>query len=143
MLLTHYFKRISQIKKFNSFIFCFLFSFNLLCGQSLFINEFMAANTTIPDEAGEFDDWIELYNAGSVPIDINGYFLSDDILNPMTFQIDTSVVIEPGDFILLWADKDLTQGKLHLDFKLGAGGEQISLMSPAGVFVNILSRLPG
>ena len=99
----------------------------------------MASNTTIADEAGEFDDWIELYNGGGTAINLNGYFLSDDILNPMAVQLDTSVIIQPGGFVLLWADKDPEQGKLHLDFKLGAAGEQISLMSPSGVFVDSLT----
>ncbi len=112
---------------------------NYSTAQSLVINEFMAANSTIPDESGEFDDWIELFNSGSVAVDLNGYFISDDINDPMAVQIDTSVVIEPGEFVLIWADKDLTQGKLHVNFKLSAGGEQISLMTPGGSFVDSLS----
>ena len=116
-----------------------IFNLTILSGQSLYINEFMAGNTMIPDEFGEFDDWIELYNGGPTPIDINGYFLSDDISNPLFFQIDTSVIIDPGGFILLWADKDPEQGKLHLDFKLSATGEQISVMSSFGEFTDSLT----
>jgi len=124
----------------SKFLLLFIvFSYSIASGQSLFINEFMAANTTIPDEAGEFDDWIELYNGGSSDIDINGYFISDDAANPLAFQIDTSVIIEPGGFVLLWADKDEEQGKLHLNFKLSAGGEYISIMSSFGSIVDSLT----
>ena len=35
------------------------------------INELMASNaTTIQDESGEFEDWIELYNTGQGPFDV-------------------------------------------------------------------------
>ena len=35
----------------------------------LFINEFMASNdSTIADEAGEYDDWIEVYNGDDDPV---------------------------------------------------------------------------
>ena len=41
------------------------------------INELMSDNVTaVADEAGEFDDWIELYNNSNAPIDISGYGLS-------------------------------------------------------------------
>lgn len=43
----------------------------------LFINEIMADNdSTIedPDEAGAFEDWVELYNPGSTSIDLSGFY---------------------------------------------------------------------
>ena len=32
------------------------------------------------DEDGDKPDWIELYNAGNSPVDLTGYYLSDNIL---------------------------------------------------------------
>ena len=41
----------------------------------------MASNdSTITDEHGEYDDWIELYNNTNNPIDLSGYYLSDNYL---------------------------------------------------------------
>ena len=40
-------------------------------GSTLFINEFMASNSSdsgIHDPAGDYDDWIEIYNFGDTPI---------------------------------------------------------------------------
>ncbi|MDB4615088.1 lamin tail domain-containing protein [Akkermansiaceae bacterium] len=43
------------------------------------INEVMANNeSTLADGQGEFDDWVEIYNGGNTPLDLSGYFLSDD-----------------------------------------------------------------
>jgi hypothetical protein len=102
---------------------------------SLFINEFMAANTACcPDNdsgVDEFDDWIEIYNAGSQPVNIGGMYVSDDKTNPFNSKIPsdnaTATTIPAGGFILLWADGSRGQGPLHLDFSLAAAGEDIGL----------------
>ena len=40
----------------------------------LAISEFMASNdSTVPDEDGEFTDWIEIINEGNEPTDLGGY----------------------------------------------------------------------
>ena len=45
----------------------------------LSINEIMASNATvIADNEGDFDDWIEIYNAGNVSVNLAGLYLSDD-----------------------------------------------------------------
>lgn len=99
------------------------------------INELMASNTSCcPDTDGgtsEFDDWIEIYNAGLVSVDIGGMYLSDDNNNPFGHRISDSdpalTTIPPGGFLLLWADEDEEQGPLHLGFRLSSAGEDIGL----------------
>jgi len=62
-------------------------------GSGLVINEFMASNRqTIedPDEAGQYPDWIELYNASDTPIILNGMYLTDDVNEPTRWQIPQS-----------------------------------------------------
>jgi len=98
----------------------------------LFINEFMASNrTTIKDEAGNYADWIELYNAGNQAVDIGGLYLSDDLHNPGLWRISEispyTTTIQPDSFLLLWADNDTSQGLLHLGFQLAREGESISI----------------
>ena len=47
---------------------------------TLFINEFLASNDTCcSDEEGEFDDWVELYNSSSNPIDVGGMYVADNL----------------------------------------------------------------
>jgi len=102
----------------------------------LFINEFMADNDAVvedPDEPGEHPDWIELYNPGTEAVDLQGLYLTDDLADPTQHQIAQTLVISAGGFVLLYADGDPEQGAAHLDFKLGASGEEIGLFAADGV----------
>ncbi|MCD4737238.1 MAG: CotH kinase family protein [Bacteroidales bacterium] len=96
------------------------------------INEFMADNeTTVTDQDGEYDDWIELYNNNEYPAVINGWYLSDDAGNPGKWPFpDTTIA--PGDYLIVWADEDGSQEGLHANFKISANGEMI-LLSDAGL----------
>lgn len=99
------------------------------------INEFMADNDSIiedPDEAGAFEDWIELYNSGTEVIDLSGMFLTDDATDPTQWQFAEGTTIAAGGFLLIWADGDTDQGANHTSFKLSAGGETIALFHTDG-----------
>ena len=72
-------------------------------GQTVSINEVMASNgETIADMDGDFEDWVEFYNYGNEPVDLEGYGFSDDYDNPFRW-IFPSVTIEPGEYLLVWA----------------------------------------
>ena len=93
----------------------------------LYVNEIMASNNnTIADDAGEYDDWIEIYNGGSDPIYLGDKFLSDNQTFPDKWQLP-DMSIQPGEFLIFWADNDETQGTNHTNFKLSAGGEFIGI----------------
>ena len=95
--------------------------------QLIYINEFMASNdTTIADEFGEFDDWIEVYNADSESIWLGDKYLSDDFDNPAKWQFP-QIELLPKEFLLIWADNDTEQGENHATFKLKKEGEQIGI----------------
>lgn len=96
------------------------------------INEIMTRNeSSIRDNYGEADDWIELYNKGEIPVDIGGMYLSDSLGHLTQWKIPDlypdSTTIYPGEYMILWADADTTQGILHLGFKLNAEGESLIL----------------
>ena len=60
--------------------------------QGLFINEFMADNDTIvADEYGEYDDWLEIYNAGLTSVDLGGMYLTDDLSEPTKWMISVGI----------------------------------------------------
>ena len=44
-----------------------------------------------PCEAGEYPDWIELYNASDEPVALNGMYLTDDVNEPTQWQIRPEV----------------------------------------------------
>ena len=97
------------------------------------INEFLASNTSCcTDENGDYDDYIEIYNPGDEPADIGGLFITNALGNvDEYFQIPSgndSTIIDPGGFLLLWADEESEQGVLHVGIELGSGdGEQVGL----------------
>ncbi len=94
----------------------------------LFINEFLASNTAVNrDEAGEYDDWVELYNAGPLTVSLSMMYLSDSLADPTEWQFPAGTVIPPGGFLLVWCDNDVGQGPLHANFKLDRTGEEIGL----------------
>lgn len=68
------------------------------------IQEWMASNqTTIADEDGDFEDWIELHNPGAEAVDLSDWGLSDDLDNPFRWRFAPGTVLEPGGFLLVWA----------------------------------------
>ncbi|MEY3399156.1 MAG: hypothetical protein RL220_1750, partial [Bacteroidota bacterium] len=94
------------------------------------INEVMAMNNTgfITDEASEEEDWIELFNRGSEPVDLSGYYLTDNTGNLDKWEFP-DYTIQPGEYLIVWADEDSTQGIWHANFKLSSSGESISLIN--------------
>lgn len=89
------------------------------------INEFMAQNDSIPDPAGEFDDWIEFYNNTANPLNLGGMYLSDDPTLPTKWQFPANTIIDANGYLIVWADNDSGQAGLHANFALSANGEQI------------------
>jgi len=104
---------------------------------SLVINEFMASNDgSIQDPQGQYDDWIEIHNYGSGPVNIGGMYLTDDLSFPTKWQIPNNnpalTVITQGEYLLIWADNDIYDAGLHANFKLDAEGEEIGLFDKDG-----------
>lgn len=98
---------------------------------SVVINELMSSNTaTVADEAGEFDDWIELYNKSSNAIDLSGYHLSDNPDKHGKWTFLQGTVIGANGYLIVWADEDSSQGPLHANFKLSSTGESLIFSAP-------------
>ena len=105
--------------------------------NNIVINEFMADNeTTVPDEADEYDDWIELYNNSQASIALSGMYLSDDLGNLNKWALPD--VMMPGQsYYIVWADNDEDQGDHHASFKLSSGGEGIYLSDVFGIIDSV------
>ena len=107
------------------------------------INEWMADNAPPGGFAnpadGLFPDWFELFNPNEAPVNLSGFFLTDDLAVPTRWRIPTNTVIAGRGFLLVWADHQTGQNSglagsdLHAAFQLSAGGEAIGLFAPDGV----------
>lgn len=96
------------------------------------LNEVMADNYSTmedPQEAGEFPDWIEIYNDEAFTVDLGGMFLTDDPSEPNMFEIPSGIMIPPYGFVVFIADDEVDQGSMHTNFKLGSSGDSVYLLS--------------
>ena len=100
------------------------------------INEFLASNVNgMTDEAAQHDDWIELHNTTNTTQSMVGLYLSDDPLSLNEWALpDTS--IEAGQYLIIWADNDPTQGKMHANFKLSKAGNAVYLSKTNGTILD-------
>jgi hypothetical protein len=107
-------------------------------GPLLFINEVMASNTSVlADPQSEYDDWIEIHNAGDLPLDLAGLFLTDDLDEPAKWQFPGDqpelTTIPPLGYLLVWTDGDTQDAPgLHASFSLDGAGEQAGLFDADG-----------
>jgi hypothetical protein len=102
------------------------------------INEVLASNGhTRADPQGEYDDWIELYNRGTTPVNLGGMYLTDDPAEPTKWQFpknaSTQTTVPAHGYLLVWADSEVGDSGLHASFNLSASGESVALFDLDGL----------
>ncbi len=96
------------------------------------INELLAHSDTHPD------DWIELHNTTDTPVNIGGWFLSDDNDTEQErkkYQIPEGTFIEPNDFIVFYESQSFNNPSApgcNIPFQLSENGETVYLQSGSG-----------
>ncbi|MEN8735888.1 MAG: CotH kinase family protein, partial [Akkermansiaceae bacterium] len=110
----------------------------------LIITEFMASNdAVIADEDGDFEDYIEIFNPTSSPLDLAGHYLACNENSPLRWQFPSpagGIPIQPGESIVVFAsgkDRKPFGGPYHTDFGLSASnGEDLLLSNSNGVVLD-------
>ena len=127
-----------------AFLIVFLFGIKYSFAQ-IVINEYSCSNfTTVTDNFGANEDWIELFNTTGAAISLNGYYLSDKSSNPTKWQF-TGGTIPANGTIIVWASKnDLSAGpNFHTNFSLTqTKPEEIVLSNPTGTIIDQLILNP-
>ncbi len=114
----------------------------------LHINEWLAANngSLLNPATGDADDWFEIHNPGTAPVDLGGFSLTDRPDAPNRSIIPAGFTIPARGFLLVWADElpaaSIPGGDLHANFRLSQGGESITLFDPLGRLVDSVSFGP-
>ena len=104
--------------------------------SAVLINEVMSSNKgTVPDETGDFPDWVELYNHTDTAIDISGYGLSDDLLTAAKWTFPSNTVIEANGYLVVFCSGDVDRGRLHAGFRINANDDVI-LSSVSGSVID-------
>ena len=106
------------------------------------ISEFLAINGSkqplspggLLDENGDSSDWIELYNPTDTPIDLKGWYLTDDA-NDLTRWELPSFQIGPDQCKIVFAsgkNRDDPDGPLHTNFRLDGSEGFLALVMADG-----------
>jgi hypothetical protein len=92
-------------------------------------------NELLANSQGAGPDWIELSNTTDQPINLSGWFLSDDANNLTKYEIATGTSIPAGGYIVFYEDRHFgnpSDPGCHEPFALSANGETVYLHSGAG-----------
>ncbi len=101
------------------------------------ISEFLANPNAeaLVDEDGEREDWVEIFNPESEPLDLEGYFLTDDLTLEERWEIPAGVTLEGNGYLVIFAsgkDRANAAGTLHTNFKLNSNEDHLILIAPDG-----------
>ncbi|MEN6425681.1 MAG: lamin tail domain-containing protein [Phycisphaerales bacterium] len=102
----------------------------------LVINEVLASNESVVAMDGAFPDLVELHNGGSQAISLSGMSLSDDPQQPAQFVFPAGATMNPGDYLVLFADSETTASGYHLGFGLNAEGDGLYLYDAVGELID-------
>ncbi|MEX0642187.1 MAG: lamin tail domain-containing protein, partial [Pirellulales bacterium] len=116
----------------------------LLAAQPV-ISEFMASNSsTLADEDGEYSDWIELTNTGDAPVNLGGWFLTDDDQELQNWTLPAEV-LDPGEYLVVFAsnkNRAAAGQQLHTNWRMNADGEYLALVRPDGTVASEFNPFP-
>lgn len=131
---------------FRPYLFFLIVLFSQATKAQVMINEFSCSNTsTLTDNFGDTPDWIEIYNAGSSTVALDGYYLSDKKSNPTKWAIPSGVSIPAGGHKIIWASgKNTVVGtNVHAGFKLTqTQPEALVFADPSGSIIDSMTLKP-
>lgn len=121
-----------------------------LARRQVMISEFMADNdVALYDDDCDRSDWIELHNAGSTPVSLEGWSLTDDAAVPDKWKFPAHTLDAEGYLVVFASQKDKTNlppracrtrspslAGFHTNFRLGAEGEYLALIAPDGEVIS-------
>ena len=101
--------------------------------DGLVISEVMAANTSaVPDENGEFSDWLEIYNGTGADLNMEGVMLTNRT-DRITFPFP-SYLLKAGERVIVFADNRYQldpANPFHGKFKISSVGDHLYLYDPS------------
>ena len=132
----------------NSAFHRILFSFE---SKELVINEIMYDPFVEGEAFSPQSEYVEIYNNSSLPIDLNGWSISDRDTSQKKIITSREALIQPGGFFLVAADS------IHFQFfgenensliigsrlpRLNNDGDEIYLYSPSGTLIDNVTVSP-
>ena len=119
------------------------FGLNNFAAYPVRINEFVASNGAgLRDDDSEFSDWIELYNAGDVPVSLDEWTLTDDRDDLTKWEFPTTTIPARGYLVVYASGKNRNTPQLHTNFSLDEAGEFLALIHRDGTVVSSFDPFP-
>ncbi|MEO6033689.1 MAG: lamin tail domain-containing protein [Verrucomicrobiota bacterium] len=104
----------------------------LLAFPPIWINELLVFNTNgIRDNFNQREPWIELFNAGTNSVSLQGFFLTDNLTSLTQWAFPAASAISTGEFRVVWADGDSAQTagtNYHTSFRLTQSSGSLALV---------------
>ncbi len=98
------------------------------------------------DEDGDVSDIIEIHNAGTETVSLDGYTLTDRENNLKKWSFSSNQKIEAGEYLLVYASGKNKTGLFvstpHTNFTLNRHGEYLALVDPEGEVIDSFDPLP-
>jgi len=117
--------------------------FGVVYGADVVISEFMALNnSTLADGDRNSSDWIELHNPTDNPVNLSGWYLTDDP-SDLTQWPFPDISIPDGGYLVVFASEQNTTdyvdslGYLHTNFALKWSGEYLALVETEGATATV------
>lgn len=103
---------------------------------SVVFNEMLLSNDNFyPDGNGEFFDYVEFRNTTASPIDLTGWYISEDS-NQTPWYFPDNTVIDPNGYLLVYFCGEVKSG-LYSSMKLSKQGREVfTLYSPDAVLID-------
>lgn len=117
----------------------YIFKTEVDTAKTLVINELLAVNSDLfLDDAGDDDDWFEIYNYGDDPVRLNNLFFTDDPAVPLKWKLDSTeeLILDQNKHLIIWADDEPEEGYNHASFKLSGEGEYLGIYTGDGTLVD-------
>lgn len=98
-------------------------AFLFICINSqaqIVINEYSCANVSnYVDAFSKYEDWIEIYNAGTSSVNISGYYLSDRLNQPTKWTIPSGTIMNANSRMVFFASgRNISVAPMHTNFRI-------------------------
>jgi len=80
---------------------------------------------------GDVDEWIEIYNAGPVDVDLSGWFVDDGVGGSAPYEVPEGTMLRSGAFALFYGR--------DTGVVLDDGGDEVRLLGPDGAMVDAVA----
>ena len=95
--------------------------------DAIIMNEIFASPSSSPANNAPSFDFIELHNPSSQTQSLDGFSLTDDLLQPAKFPFPPSTLIPAHGYLVMHCDTLTAEPGLHTGFSLKQSGETIGL----------------